>query len=113
MALDRSDVAKIAHLVRLAVDENALDDYAAELSSILDLVEQMRAVDTGAFRGRSGGSRGGHGPCLHRPGDGANRRCANAPRSVSLEAFPCLYASCCCGMRGASPALFPGRSAWP
>jgi aspartyl-tRNA(Asn)/glutamyl-tRNA(Gln) amidotransferase subunit C len=46
MALDNSDVSKIAHLARLAVDDDALDHYAAELSSILDLVEQMRAVDT-------------------------------------------------------------------
>lgn len=46
MALDRTDVRKIAHLARLAVDEGALDAYAAELTRILDLVEQMGAVDT-------------------------------------------------------------------
>lgn len=46
MSLDKSDVAKIAHLARLAVDEADLDGYAAELSQILDLVEQMNAVDT-------------------------------------------------------------------
>jgi len=46
MALDKTDVAKIAHLARLAVDDHALDGYASELSSILDLVEQMNAVDT-------------------------------------------------------------------
>jgi aspartyl-tRNA(Asn)/glutamyl-tRNA(Gln) amidotransferase subunit C len=46
MALDKTDVAKIAHLARLAVDDDALDGYAGELSRILDLVEQMNAVDT-------------------------------------------------------------------
>jgi aspartyl-tRNA(Asn)/glutamyl-tRNA(Gln) amidotransferase subunit C len=46
MALDKTDVAKIAHLARLAVDDNALGGYAGELSRILDLVEQMNAVDT-------------------------------------------------------------------
>ncbi|MGB5735223.1 MAG: Asp-tRNA(Asn)/Glu-tRNA(Gln) amidotransferase subunit GatC [Thiohalocapsa sp.] len=46
MALDNTDVAKIAHLARLAVDDDALDHYASELSSILDLVAQMDAVDT-------------------------------------------------------------------
>jgi aspartyl-tRNA(Asn)/glutamyl-tRNA(Gln) amidotransferase subunit C len=46
MALDKTDVAKIAHLARLAVDDDALGGYAGELSRILDLVEQMNAVDT-------------------------------------------------------------------
>lgn len=46
MALTRTDVAKIAHLARLEVPEAALDPYAAELSKILALVEQMSAVDT-------------------------------------------------------------------
>jgi len=46
MALDKGDVAKIAHLARLAVDDAELEHYASELSSILDLVEQMGSVDT-------------------------------------------------------------------
>jgi aspartyl-tRNA(Asn)/glutamyl-tRNA(Gln) amidotransferase subunit C len=46
MALDKTDVAKIAHLARLAVDDDDLDHYASELSSILHLVEQMDGVDT-------------------------------------------------------------------
>lgn len=46
MALDSTDVAKIAHLARLQVAETDLEAYAAELSNILDLVEQMNAVDT-------------------------------------------------------------------
>ncbi|MGD9298624.1 Asp-tRNA(Asn)/Glu-tRNA(Gln) amidotransferase subunit GatC [Thiohalocapsa sp.] len=46
MALDSKDVVKIAHLARLQVAETDLEAYAAELSKILDLVEQMNAVDT-------------------------------------------------------------------
>jgi aspartyl-tRNA(Asn)/glutamyl-tRNA(Gln) amidotransferase subunit C len=46
MALDRTDVAKIAHLARLDVADGDLDHYAAELSNILSLVEQMSAVST-------------------------------------------------------------------
>lgn len=46
MSLDTGDVAKIAHLARLGVDDNELQDFSAELSNILDLVEQMHKVDT-------------------------------------------------------------------
>lgn len=46
MSLDKSDVEKIAHLARLAIDEKDVPVYAGNLSSILDLVEQMSAVDT-------------------------------------------------------------------
>ena len=46
MALDRTDVEKIAFLARLATEENELPGYADDLSNILKLVEQMDAVDT-------------------------------------------------------------------
>jgi aspartyl-tRNA(Asn)/glutamyl-tRNA(Gln) amidotransferase subunit C len=46
MALDRSDVEKIAHLARLAVAPEACARYASDLSDILELVTQMDAVDT-------------------------------------------------------------------
>ncbi|GMR08378.1 MAG: Asp-tRNA(Asn)/Glu-tRNA(Gln) amidotransferase subunit GatC [Gammaproteobacteria bacterium] len=46
MALAREDVEKIAHLARLAVSDEDIPAYARDLSSILDLVEQMNAVDT-------------------------------------------------------------------
>ena len=46
MSLDAADVKKIAHLARLAVSEEDVPEYARNLSSILDLVEQMSAVDT-------------------------------------------------------------------
>jgi aspartyl-tRNA(Asn)/glutamyl-tRNA(Gln) amidotransferase subunit C len=45
MALDTSDVAKIAHLARLAVDDGELEHFSTELSSILNLVEQMASID--------------------------------------------------------------------
>ena len=46
MALDKADVEKIAHLARLGIDEADIPEYAKNLSNILDLVEQMNAVDT-------------------------------------------------------------------
>ncbi len=46
MSLEKQDVEKIAHLARLAIDESAIPGYAQDLSGILDLVDQMNAVDT-------------------------------------------------------------------
>ena len=47
MSLKTEDVRNIAHLARLHLDDTDVETYAAELSSILDLVDQMNAVDTG------------------------------------------------------------------
>lgn len=46
MSLGPADVEKIAHLARLAIDADDIPSYARDLSSILDLVDQMNAVDT-------------------------------------------------------------------
>ena len=46
MSLKTEDVKNIAHLARLAISEDAVDDYARDLSNILDLVDQMNQVDT-------------------------------------------------------------------
>ena len=46
MSLDSSDVKKIAHLARLAIDEADIPAYANSLSNILNLVEQMAEVNT-------------------------------------------------------------------
>ncbi|MFO8023757.1 Asp-tRNA(Asn)/Glu-tRNA(Gln) amidotransferase subunit GatC [Thiohalophilus sp.] len=46
MSLDKSDVEKIAHLARLAIDEADSPGYADNLSNILEMVEQMNAADT-------------------------------------------------------------------
>ncbi len=48
MLLQKEDVEKIAHLARLAVDEADIPEYARNLSDILELVERMDAIDTGA-----------------------------------------------------------------
>lgn len=46
MSLDADEVKKIAHLARLAISDDDVPEYARNLSGILDLVEQMSAVDT-------------------------------------------------------------------
>lgn len=46
MSLDKSDVEKIAHLARLAINENDIPDYARDLTNIFELVEQLSAADT-------------------------------------------------------------------
>ena len=46
MSLKTDDVRNIAHLARLHIDNDALDQYVADLSSILELVEQMNQVDS-------------------------------------------------------------------
>ena len=46
MSLSPAEVEKIAHLARLAISEEDTSSYARNLSSILELVEQMNAVDT-------------------------------------------------------------------
>lgn len=46
MLLEKADVEKIAHLARLAIDEGDIPEYARNLTNILDLVEQMDAIDT-------------------------------------------------------------------
>lgn len=47
MSLDKATVARIAHLARIRLDEQAQDAMAAELSSILRFVEQLGELDTG------------------------------------------------------------------
>lgn len=46
MSLDRSQVESVAKLARLKVDEAELDNYVSSLNSILDLVDQLQAVNT-------------------------------------------------------------------
>lgn len=47
MSLNSDDVAKIAHLARLAVTAGEGEAMSRDLSNILDLVAQMESVDTG------------------------------------------------------------------
>jgi aspartyl-tRNA(Asn)/glutamyl-tRNA(Gln) amidotransferase subunit C len=46
VALTRGDVDHIAHLARLAVSEAEAEEYVSKLSRILELVDQLRQVDT-------------------------------------------------------------------
>ena len=46
MSLSTSEVEKIAHLARLAINPTDVPDYARNLSNIIGLVEQMQAVDS-------------------------------------------------------------------
>ncbi|MDH5518480.1 MAG: Asp-tRNA(Asn)/Glu-tRNA(Gln) amidotransferase subunit GatC [Gammaproteobacteria bacterium] len=46
MSLDAEQVKKIAHLARIEINEADIPGYAATLSNILDLVDQMAAVNT-------------------------------------------------------------------
>jgi aspartyl-tRNA(Asn)/glutamyl-tRNA(Gln) amidotransferase subunit C len=46
MALSREEVLKIAHLARLRISDAEATAYAGQLARILDLVEQMQAVNT-------------------------------------------------------------------
>ena len=46
MALDKDTVTSIAALARIGIDPGEVTGYAAELSRILELVEQMNRVDT-------------------------------------------------------------------
>ncbi len=46
MTLKSEDIRNIAHLARLHLDEDAIDQYVAELSSILSLVDEMNQIDS-------------------------------------------------------------------
>ena len=46
MSLAPDEINKIAHLARLQIDENLVDQYASNLSNILALVDQMNDIDT-------------------------------------------------------------------
>jgi len=46
VALTPEDIASIAHLARLGIDDASLAPLADDLSTVLGLVEQLEAVDT-------------------------------------------------------------------
>ncbi len=46
MPLDHADVKKIAHLARLDLSDEKMEGIAIDLTNILELVEQLSAVDT-------------------------------------------------------------------
>ncbi|MEM7618374.1 MAG: Asp-tRNA(Asn)/Glu-tRNA(Gln) amidotransferase subunit GatC [Pseudomonadota bacterium] len=44
--LSQKDVAKVASLARIEMDEKELEKYSAQLSNIIGFVEQLSEVDT-------------------------------------------------------------------
>jgi aspartyl-tRNA(Asn)/glutamyl-tRNA(Gln) amidotransferase subunit C len=48
MSLTRQDVEKIAHLARLSIAEEELPVYVSSLSSIVNFVDELSRVQTGA-----------------------------------------------------------------
>ena len=46
MTLKNEDVRKIAQLARLQIDDSKIEQLTSDLSNILALAEQMKAVDT-------------------------------------------------------------------
>ena len=50
MSLTRQDVEKIAHLARLSITEQEMPVYVTSLSSIVNFVDELSRVDTGAVQ---------------------------------------------------------------
>ena len=48
MSLTREAVEKIAHLARLSIAETEMPVYVTSLSSIVDFVDELSRIDTGA-----------------------------------------------------------------
>lgn len=46
VSLTADDVRKVARLARLGLDDNAIAEYATQLSSILGVVDHLEAADT-------------------------------------------------------------------
>lgn len=46
MALDKSEVEKIAHLARLHISESETEEVTTRITDILTLIDQMQSVDT-------------------------------------------------------------------
>ena len=46
MALDKSEVEKIAHLARLHISEEDVGEVTKRITDILALIDQMQSVDT-------------------------------------------------------------------
>ncbi|MGB0223803.1 MULTISPECIES: Asp-tRNA(Asn)/Glu-tRNA(Gln) amidotransferase subunit GatC [unclassified Marinobacterium] len=46
MSIDRSDVERIAHLARLELNEQDIPAYTENLSSILNLIDEMQQINT-------------------------------------------------------------------
>jgi aspartyl-tRNA(Asn)/glutamyl-tRNA(Gln) amidotransferase subunit C len=49
MTIERTDIEKVAHLARIEIDEKSIAGYTRDLANILNLVDQMQAVNTDAI----------------------------------------------------------------
>ena len=54
MAIDPSEARKVAHLARIAVQDEALPALAAELNGILHFMEQLNEVDVDGIEPMTG-----------------------------------------------------------
>jgi len=46
MALDKTEIEKIAHLARLHISESETEEVTTRITDILALIDQMQSVDT-------------------------------------------------------------------
>ncbi len=46
MTIERSDVLNAAHLARITIQEQDIENYTRDLGNILDLVNQMQSINT-------------------------------------------------------------------
>lgn len=46
MHIERHEIEKLAMLARIAINEDTISDVTTRLSSVLDLVDQLQAIDT-------------------------------------------------------------------
>lgn len=50
MSISDADIKKVAHLARLSLSEEQIPEYAANISKILALVEQINEADTNGVK---------------------------------------------------------------
>lgn len=46
MRITKEEVLNVAHLARLEMDDTAVEPFAAQISKILDYIDQLNQVDT-------------------------------------------------------------------
>jgi len=46
MNIERQEIEKLATLARIAIDDSTISEVSQRLSSVLDLVDQLQAVNT-------------------------------------------------------------------
>ena len=46
MSIEKQSIENLATLARIAIDDNRINDISQQLSSVLDLVDQLKAADT-------------------------------------------------------------------